>query len=436
MKGEDPIEDKIKNKDMIHYQKINIFGEPDVGKTSLISYLENYKNDNFVIEEQNELKDSIQSINSNIEQFFLVEQIKKIKIELNEEKNLYLNVYETNIDRFDTIKLNLETLLFQTECIIIMWDNDVITFENIPNLIQTINDILKIKNGRNVPFILVQNKIDLDLDFSSDEDNNIDIDKLIEEIKKENPNITYKKISLLNKGDLSTILLEIDRSIDRTKVENKNDAIDLVKVDYPIKQLKDISQKFSEIKIALLGDSNTGKSSFLNTLNKKNIDKMVATVGIENTSFYAYIKNKKYKIRIFDTAGQENYRSITSNFIKDKDGFLLFIDVTSRESFKSIDYWRDFINKNNVSKEIILLGNKIDGSDNREVKKIEGKEYAEKNNYKYIECSCKYCFNIYEILNEIILMSFNRFQEKVNINNIHNIELRKKKIHSCSCACI
>ena len=405
-----PIDDE--KKDMIHYQKINIFGEPGVGKSSLISYLENYENHNFVIKEQNEVNKSMNS--NNISSPF-VEQIKKIKIKLNEDKNLYLNVYETNINRFHLIKINLDTLLFQTECIIIMWDNNIITFENIIQLIKTINDCLKNKNDRNVPFILLQNKSDLDLDYDrlNDQENDINIDKSIEEIKKENLNITYKKISLLNKGDLSTILLEIDRSIDRTNVENKNDVIDLVKVDYPIKHVKDEREKISEIKIALLGDSNTGKTSFLNILNEKNIANMTSTVGIENTIFYAYIKNKKYKIKIVDTAGQENFRSLTSNYIKDMDGFLLFFDVTNELSFNSIDYWKNFINDNNLSKEIILLGNKIDERNKREVKKSKVKEYAENNNIKYIEFSCKSHINIYEILNEIILMSaFNSFKEK------------------------
>jgi len=438
MLGETPNEEEINNKDMIHYQKINIFGEPDVGKSSLISYLENYENDDFTIG----LRNSVQSLNSNIDQSSLVEQIKKIKIKLDEDKNLYFNVYETNIDRFDPIKMNLETLLFQTECIIIMWDNFVKNFENIPNLIKTIIDCLKNKNDRTVPFILLQNKNDLDLDYGRPSDqnsdnNNIDkdIDKAIEEIKNENPNFTYKKVSLLNKGDLSTTLLEIDRNIDRTKVQNKNDVIDLVKVDYPIKHVKDEREKISEIKIALLGDSNTGKTSFLNILNKKPIDNITSTVGFENTIFYAYIKNKKYKIKIVDTAGQENYRSITSNHIKDKDGFLLFFDVTNELSFNSIDYWKDFINNNNLSKEIILLGNKIDESDNREVKKNKVKEYAENNNIKYIECSCKAHINIYEILNEIILMSFNRFQEKDNRNDSFGIGNNNSKSEKRECIC-
>ena len=435
MLGETPNEEEKNKKDMIHYQKINIFGEPGVGKSSFISYLENYGNDNFVIEEKNELKESFQSINSNIAQSSLVEQIKKIKFELNENKNLYLNVYETNIDRFDTIKMNLETLLFQTECIIIMWDNNVKTFENIEQLINTIKDSLKNKNERTVPFILLQNKIDLNLENSrsSNNDNNIDVDKSIEKIKKENQNFVFKKISLLNRDDFFNVLLEIDRNIDRTQVENKNDVIDLVNVDYPIKELKDNDGQYSEIKIALLGDSNTGKTSFLNVLNEKRIDNMISTVGPENTIFYAYIKNKKYKIKICDTAGQEKFRSLTSNYIKDMDGFLLFFDVTNKESFISINYWREFINDNNLSKEIILLANKIDESDKREVKKTEAKEYAEKNNIKYIECSCKDNNNIYEILNEIILMSFNIFKEKNPNGNTHIKQKTDQGKLNCPC---
>ena len=364
-----------------------IFGEPGVGKSSLISYLENYENDNFVIKDQNKLNENFEIININNEPSSLVEQIKKIKIKINEEGNLCLNIYETNIDRYDLIKKNLETLLFQTECIIIMWDNNVRTFENIIQLFKNIKYCLNNITDRNVPFILLQNKTDLNL--NQDNDFDIDIDKSIEEIQKENSNIIYRKISLLNKNDFYNILLEIDRNIYRNNVENKKEAIDLVKVDYPIKEFKHDRKKFSEIKIALLGDSNTGKTSFINVLNGKSIDDMTSTIGICDTIFYAYINNEKYKIKIVDTAGQENYRSIVSSYIKGMDGLLLFIDVTNKKSFKSLDYWKNFINDNNLSKEILLLGNKIDESDIRETRKNEVREYAENNNINILNVVVK-----------------------------------------------
>ena len=108
---------EIRQKDMIHYHKINIFGESDVGKTSLISLLEHYNDENFKIEVDTNRNSSFN------EQSSIVEQIKKLDIKLYEDRTLYLNIYETNLNRFDPIKINLDTLLVQTECIIIMFDN-------------------------------------------------------------------------------------------------------------------------------------------------------------------------------------------------------------------------------------------------------------------------------------------------------------------------
>lgn len=147
-----------KNDKYVHYQKINIFGEPYVGKTSLISLMENYDSNIFQLD-----------FNSSEESFYtssgMVEQVKQIEINLNEDRNLYFNVYKTNIDRFDSIKMNLDTLLVQTECIIIMWDNSSPkTFENIPPLISTIEDSLK-QNEFKVPIFVLQNKMDLKFDL-------------------------------------------------------------------------------------------------------------------------------------------------------------------------------------------------------------------------------------------------------------------------------
>ena len=136
--NESPPELDQKNSDIIHYQKINIFGEAGVGKSSLISHMENYDNDNFKLKE-NDLFKSNSSLDSNIEQS-LIEQIKRVKISINDKSNLFLNLYETNLVNYDDIKINLDTLLLQTECIIIMWDSSKYeTFDNVPNFYSTIN---------------------------------------------------------------------------------------------------------------------------------------------------------------------------------------------------------------------------------------------------------------------------------------------------------
>lgn len=134
--------ENVKKSDMIHYQKINIFGEEGVGKSSLITMMENYDNDNYVI--QNISKRSIQSQDSFIISSSIVEQIKKIKIKINNDRDLYYNIYETNLNRFDSIKMNLDTLLVQTECIIIMFDKgERDTFENNPSLFSKIESGIK-----------------------------------------------------------------------------------------------------------------------------------------------------------------------------------------------------------------------------------------------------------------------------------------------------
>ena len=97
--------------------------------------------------------------------------------------------------------------------------------------------------------------------------------------------------------------------------------------------------------------------------------------------------------------------------------FLLFFDVTNRGTFNDIDYYIEQIRNNNSSKEIILLGNKIDQSEKRIVKKQEAKEKAEQLNIKYFEICCLNGINILEVLNEIAIMAFNRYKQVYNDNN-------------------
>ena len=180
--------------DLIHYNKINIFGESFVGKSSLISLMENFSNDDFIIEFDNNKLNEAQ-IFLDMEKS-LVEQIKRIKILLNGEEGIYmyLNLYETNLFQYDYIKSNLDTLLFQTECIIIMFDDNE-TFENIPNLISTIKMITKENYFREVPIFLIQNKMDLKAENTKETIN--DINESIKKILEENKDIIYREISLI-----------------------------------------------------------------------------------------------------------------------------------------------------------------------------------------------------------------------------------------------
>ena len=436
-----------KNPDLVHYSKINIFGDSFVGKSSLISLMENFSNDDFKIEIEND-----ENRLSLVLKPSLVEQIKRIKIVLNEEDGIYLNLslYETNLDRYNSIKLNLDALLLQTECIIIMFDSDRSeTFENIPNLISTVKEKIKENYIKEVPIFLIQNKIDLKTDKTTESivDRNESVQKVIEE----NKDIIYREISLLEKDDLYKLLLDIQRNINKKK-ENFNDSAYSVKVKKYSKDTDtyEIVDNNINLKCILLGKSAVGKTTFFNYFNNFNKndenDKIsISTSGSDYLTFFAEYNNRKFNASLFDTAGQERHKSVTQNLTRDADGIFLFFDVTKRESFDEID---EYIESNRrmygeEETEIILIANKID-CEERVISKKEIKEKAEKFNINYYECCCLNGLNLLEILNEMLVLAFNKyfqknpngikrrksFQLKPILNkeqNRNNIENKKKK---------
>ena len=430
---------KKNHSEIINYQKINIFGDEGVGKTTLISYMENYNCNNFQIIEKIE-GDSKISIKSYKNTCSLVEQIKRIEISFKENKNLYFNVYETNLDRYDYIKMNLDTLLLQTECIIIMWDKSKSdTFDNIPNLISTINVGIKEKKFRDVPIFLIQNKIDLEIRDSIDNELENNIKDSIEKIKNDNKNIIYKEISLLEKNDFYHLISDINRSINNSKklkesLNNYNNSY-LVK----FKNFKNISNEYEiidnniTINCVLLGHPCVGKTTFFNYFHNQKIENeniYLSTISVESLFLLAEVNNEKIYVKIYDTAGQERYNSIAKSYIRKADGILLFFDVTKKESFEDVDKWISTIEDTiGNDSEVMLIANKIDVADNRVIYKKEGKEKANKYNLKYFECSCLNGINLYEILKEIILAGYYKYYEKnpSGIKLLKTIKLNEKK---------
>jgi len=418
-----------KNDKYIHYQKINIFGEPYVGKSSLISLMDNYDSEIFQLD-----------FNENEESFYtssgMVEQVKQIEINFNDDKNLYFNVYETNIDRFDSIKMNLDTLLIQTDCIIIMWDNSSPkTFENIPPLISTIEDCLR-QSEIKVPIFVLQNKMDLKFDL---DEISVAKDKFDESIKKlkENKNITYKEITLKEnqKKDFYELIGTIDDKLSENSSKKIND-IYKVKYHHPLKQCKKKIGKY--INCLLLGNQGSGKTSFLKSLVGESITNLISTIGMDNSPFNCSVEREELTFIINDTAGQERYKSLPKSYYVNAQAFLIFFDVTKEESFETVNFWIENTIRNNgkinEQYELFLVANKIDENEIRKVGKNKGKELATKYNIKYFEISCLKKINIYELLYEITLMAYKKNKtveqaDKANEKNKENkpFQLNKNK---------
>lgn len=416
-----------KNDKYIHYQKINIFGEPYVGKSSLISLMDNYDSEIFQLD-----------FNENEESFYtssgMVEQVKQIEINFNDDKNLYFNVYETNIDRFDSIKMNLDTLLIQTDCIIIMWDNSSPkTFENIPPLISTIEDCLR-QSEIKVPIFVLQNKIDLKFDL---DEISVAKDKFDESIKKlkENKNITYKEITLKEnqKKDFYELIGTIDDKLSENSSKKIND-IYKVKYHHPLKQCKKKIGKY--INCLLLGNEGSGKTSFLKSLVGESITNLISTIGMDNSPFNCSVEREELTFIINDTAGQERYKSLPKSYYVNAQAFLIFFDVTKEESFETVNFWIENTIRNNgkinEQYELFLVANKIDENEIRKVGKNKGKELATKYNIKYFEISCLKKINIYELLYEITLMAYKKNKtveqaDKANEKNKENKPIQRQK---------
>ena len=172
--------------------------------------------------------------------------------------------------------------------------------------------------------------------------------------------------------------------------------------------------KRKKFNVSLLGESEVGKTRIVNCYLGKEMEEInLSTIGIENYMDEKEFDGEIYKFKIYDTAGQERYKSISKSTIKITDGFLLVFSVNNKQSFKLINYWFDSI-KDEIEtskKVIILVGNKID-LDNREVTNEEAVNYAKMKNILYLETSAKTGFGIKELFKQLYQDIYNRFKIK------------------------
>ena len=145
-------------------------------------------------------------------------------------------------------------------------------------------------------------------------------------------------------------------------------------------------KEINNIKILLLGDSGSGKTSYLHKYMNDEFKKdSELTIGID----YATRIVNNTKIDIWDTAGQEVFRSITTSYFRSANGVLIFMDLTNIDSINNIEYWiNDYLNKSgNDKKSILLVGNKKDST--RAVTFEDGNEISKYFNISYVEISVK-----------------------------------------------
>jgi Ras-related protein Rab-6A len=157
-------------------------------------------------------------------------------------------------------------------------------------------------------------------------------------------------------------------------------------------------------------------------------------VGLDFQSMPIYIDEQNITLLLYDTAGQEKYRSLIPLYTKDAHIILLIYDISNIDSFTNIEKWYDSLS--NVNKEeviFILVGNKIDLVEERQVKEEEGKKYAEDHNFIFQEMSALTGDGTKELLMDKLMTQIRtHLLNKVKINQDQEEEQLKLKLQGSS----
>ena len=151
-----------------------------------------------------------------------------------------------------------------------------------------------------------------------------------------------------------------------------------------------------KLKLIVVGDQSTGKSCLLNRFVNDTFDENYqATIGLDFQSKNVTIHDQDVRLILYDTAGQEKFRSLIPMYIRDAQIILLIYDIANRESFDSIPKWiQEVLDIKNSEAVIALIGNKNDLENERKVTFEEGKKYADENKYIFQEVSAKSGTNV------------------------------------------
>ncbi|KAJ2755576.1 Golgi to endosome transport [Coemansia aciculifera] len=144
-------------------------------------------------------------------------------------------------------------------------------------------------------------------------------------------------------------------------------------------------------KLIIIGDMGCGKSSLLRQFTEDAFsEKTNHTIGVEFGTKIVDVDGERVKIQAWDTAGQERFRSVTRSYYRGSIGTIFVYDITSRESFESLDKWMVDARQLTAPHSIfVLVGNKADQENRRMVSVEEGEKYARQNDMLFVEASAK-----------------------------------------------
>ena len=200
----------------------------------------------------------------------------------------------------------------------------------------------------------------------------------------------------------------------------------------------DYTQYDLSFKVIVIGDSGVGKSCLTNkATNNMFEDSYNATVGFEFFTFNIKMFNKILKLQIWDTCGQELYRSLITNFYRNSSLAIIVYAINSKTSFESIEMWlKELRTHSNPDAKVFLIGNKVDLENEREISKEEGERFKDNNKLNFfIEASAKSGLNAQNIFVQAAYVLYQDYlkykgqeQSVKNEVSVKTMELSTKKI--------
>ena len=224
---------------------------------------------------------------------------------------------------------------------------------------------------------------------------------------------------------------------DQSQTSGGEDLGDL-DIDFTYEILPDDFLQYDlSFKIIVIGDSGVGKSCLTNRATTNLFeDTYNATVGFEFLSFNVKIDEKVIKLQIWDTCGQELYRSLITNFYRNSSLAIIVYAINSKDSFEDIEMWlRELRTHSNPDAKVFLIGNKLDLENERKITKEQGETFAKNNKLNlFIEASAKTGFNSKKIFIKAAKMLYDEHlkykdvENKVEIDGDGDIIVKKKII--------
>ena len=198
------------------------------------------------------------------------------------------------------------------------------------------------------------------------------------------------------------------------------------------------------IKYIIVGNAYVGKSNIIyRFVENKFSENYKATINLDFSYKNMKINDKIFRIQLWDTAGQEEFQSISRGYYKSGACALVVYDITDRETFNNVSSWVEECKNNGPSTiTLVLVGNKIDLEDKRQVTYEEGEDFANRNNMQFFETSALNGTNIDKLFNDTV-ESINRkiednyYKDKdcgIEFNTQNKINLNKeppKKKRKC-----